>query len=167
MLELICHLLGDYVFQNHWMAANKVKRWFPALVHAFIYSIPFCLILGLSFPGWLVLFGTHAVIDRYRLASYWCRWYGIGQPAEMWGYIGRYLDKAVEQDQKNFADERFVPPTAILAALGHLLDAIRSMQPGYEKPQPTEPAPPFLAVWLTIIVDNTMHLVINHLALSL
>lgn len=30
----------------------------------------------------------------------------------------------------------------------------------------TDPVPPFLAVWLTIIVDNTMHLIINAGALS-
>jgi hypothetical protein len=29
-----------------------------------------------------------------------------------------------------------------------------------------QPAPPFLGVWLLIIVDNTMHLCINYAALS-
>lgn len=30
----------------------------------------------------------------------------------------------------------------------------------------SDPVPPFLAVWLTIIVDNTMHLCVNHAALA-
>lgn len=41
MPELLSHLFGDYVFQNQWMANEKTKRSFPALVHALVYTLMF------------------------------------------------------------------------------------------------------------------------------
>lgn len=51
------------------MATNKTKRTWPAIVHAFVYSLPF-LLLHISVVAWFVIFSTHALIDRYRLARY-------------------------------------------------------------------------------------------------
>jgi hypothetical protein len=70
ILGFLFHLLGDYVFQNNWMAQNKVKSFWPAYIHALIYSIPFLFLTG---SGWMVIFITHYYIDRYRLASYWIK----------------------------------------------------------------------------------------------
>ena len=67
----ILHFVGDYLLQNDWMAAEKTKNNGVALVHAGIYSMPFFL-LAPSF-WWLLIFGTHFFIDRYRLAQYWIR----------------------------------------------------------------------------------------------
>lgn len=39
--------------------------------------------------------------------------------------------------------------------------------PGYFGRVGKEPPPPFLAVWLLILVDNTFHLLINRFALTL
>lgn len=83
---LLAHLLGDYVIQSHWMATQKTSRWWPALVHAATYGLPYLAVT--RHPGALVVIvGTHAVIDRYRLArhvvwaknflaprSYWRPW---------------------------------------------------------------------------------------------
>lgn len=41
MTQFIAHLFGDYILQSDWMAQNKTKRSWPALVHAFIYSLCF------------------------------------------------------------------------------------------------------------------------------
>lgn len=71
MFGLIAHLLGDYVIQSHWMACEKTKRWWPALVHAATYTVPFAVIT-LDPVALLVIGGTHAVIDRYRLARHVC-----------------------------------------------------------------------------------------------
>ena len=117
---LVLHLLGDYVLQSHVMAIRKTTETKWALIHAFFYSLPFVIALPLSFWQWLVIFGTHALIDRFRLASYWCRWWGVGLPG-IW----------------------------------------------HRGPTPFEAPPPFLGVWLMIIVDNTMHLVLNALAVYL
>lgn len=71
--QLVAHAAGDYVIQSHWMATEKTKRWWPALVHAVTYSLPF-LLLGASWPAMLVIVATHAVIDRYRLARWFVWW---------------------------------------------------------------------------------------------
>jgi Protein of unknown function (DUF3307) len=63
------HLVGDYVLQSHWMAVEKVKHWWPALVHGAVYTLPF-LFVTQSIPALLVIALTHTVIDRYRLAKY-------------------------------------------------------------------------------------------------
>ena len=70
--QLFLHALGDYVIQSHWMATEKTRRWWPALVHAITYALPFTLI---TTSPWalLVIAGTHALIDRYRLAR-WVVW---------------------------------------------------------------------------------------------
>lgn len=69
MEQLIAHLLGDYVLQTSHMAENKVQSWPVAILHAFVYSIPFAF-LTQSPAALAVIFSTHAVIDRYRLAHY-------------------------------------------------------------------------------------------------
>lgn len=74
MIQLLLHLLGDYVLQTNAMAQNKTSSHKWALLHAFIYSIGFAFIVP-SVWAWLVIFGTHFLIDRYRLAVYWIRWY--------------------------------------------------------------------------------------------
>ena len=121
MHELILHLVGDYLLQTEQMALNKVRSWFWAIFHAGVYSLPFLLIIH-RWEAWVVIFGTHAVIDRYRLVNYVCRlkntfWFGPGR---------------AEYD----ADT------------------------GYAKATPVH-----VKFWLVVIVDNTTHLTINHLAL--
>jgi hypothetical protein len=66
---LLAHLVGDYVLQTHYMATEKTKRWAPALLHAVTYGLPF-LALTRSPAALAVIVGTHAVIDRYRLARH-------------------------------------------------------------------------------------------------
>lgn len=66
---LVAHGVGDYLLQSHWMATEKTKRWLPAVLHAVTYALPF-LLLTHSPPALLVIAGTHAVIDRYRLARH-------------------------------------------------------------------------------------------------
>lgn len=70
MLELILHLFGDYVTQTDRMANEKVKDIRMALLHAFIYSVPFYIFIDMSIVAFLTIFLTHAVIDRYRVVKY-------------------------------------------------------------------------------------------------
>ena len=60
--------------QNSWMANNKTKAHFPAFVHALLYSITFIWIAP-SWTAWGIIFVTHFLIDRYRLATYYIAWY--------------------------------------------------------------------------------------------
>lgn len=68
-MVLLAHLCGDYLLQTHWMATQKVTRWWPAIVHGSVYTLPYLLITT-SWVALLVIAGTHAVIDRYRLAKH-------------------------------------------------------------------------------------------------
>jgi hypothetical protein len=68
-LGALAHFVGDYVLQSHWMASEKTRRWWPAVAHAVTYGLPF-LLLTLDPVALAVIVGTHAVIDRYRLARH-------------------------------------------------------------------------------------------------
>ena len=69
MLQLILHLIGDYITQTDYMANNKTKNLRIAFLHALVYTIPFILITQ-SPVALLVILISHAIIDRYRLARY-------------------------------------------------------------------------------------------------
>src|SRR5699024_7872653 len=98
-------------------AVQKTSRWWPALAHGAVYTLPFVLITQ-SWLALLVIGGTHAVIDRYRLAKYlvWAR------------------DKIAPRGHRG---------TSHVGTTGN------------------DDAPVWLATWLMIIADNTVHLVIN------
>lgn len=122
MLQLILHLFGDYITQSDRMANEKVKNIRMALLHAFIYSVPFYIFIDMSVIAFLVIFLTHAVIDRYRVVKYiiFAR--------------NRLHDKTLRWEDCSAT--------------------------GYHKDKPV-----WLTVWLLIIADNTLHLLINYLAI--
>jgi hypothetical protein len=122
--QLVAHVVGDYVLQSDWMAAHKSRRSLPALVHAALYSVPF-LFLSPSSLALLIIFGSHFVIDRWRLA--------------------RYVSWA----------------TNLLAPLPHRSWA-ECQATGYAPERPL-----WMAQWLLVIVDNTLHVLINAWALAL
>jgi hypothetical protein len=66
---ILAHLVGDYILQTDWMAAEKTKRWKAAIIHGLVYTIPYVFVTQ-SPLALLVIGGTHMVIDRYRLARY-------------------------------------------------------------------------------------------------
>lgn len=67
--QFLIHLFGDYVTQTDWMAKNKTSNFHPAIAHGVVYSLPFFL-LDISALAWFVIFSTHVIIDRFRLARY-------------------------------------------------------------------------------------------------
>lgn len=80
--QLVAHAVGDYILQSDWMATEKTKQTFAALVHAVTYSLPF-LFLNPSPLALAVICSTHFVIDRWRLARYlvWAKnWLGPNKP---------------------------------------------------------------------------------------
>jgi hypothetical protein len=122
--QLVCHGVGDYLIQTDQMAQRKTSSWAWALYHALSYSMPFWL-LHPSVWALAIITGTHALIDRYRLARY--------------VVFGKNFFL-------NVGDER-----------PFWKDCSKTGMP--------EDRPPFLTVWLLIIVDNLMHIIINGLAL--
>lgn len=67
--QLLCHAIGDYILQSHWMATEKTKRSIAALFHVSTYGLVF-FFLRPSLTAWLVIVGTHFIIDRWRLARF-------------------------------------------------------------------------------------------------
>lgn len=120
MIQLLLHLIGDYITQSDWMANNKTKAGWPAWCHATVYSLPFLLLCDQW--AFLVIWLTHFLIDRYRLARYvvFAKNF-LGWPWPKWGDC-----KAT----------------------------------GYPSERPA-----WLAVWLLIAADNTLHLAINYASL--
>lgn len=119
--QLLAHLVGDYLLQTHHQATAKTSAWGPALAHAATYTVAH---LPLTRSPWrlAIIGGTHAVIDRYRLARH------------------------------------------VVWAKNQLAPA--AYRPGHTPTGYPEETPAWLAVWLLIAADNTMHLLINRLALA-
>ena len=91
---LIGHLIGDYIVQNDWMAANKSYRrqwrspsdpriqdemaaWkkghLACTLHCLLYTLAVwaCSFWWMPWWGLLVCFAVHWPIDRFRLARLW------------------------------------------------------------------------------------------------
>jgi len=122
-LGVLAHLVGDYLIQTDWMAQEKTNRWLPAVAHAVTYGLPF-LAITTDPVALAVIVGTHAVIDRYRLARHVC-----------WA--------------KN-----------LLAPAAYRHPWSECSGTGYHRDRPA-----WLAVWLMILADNTMHIAINSAAI--
>lgn len=60
---IYAHLLGDYIFQNDFMAQNKKKSSLHCLLHVCVYTIPF-LLCGLNWWQLILIATQHYVIDR-------------------------------------------------------------------------------------------------------
>lgn len=67
--QLVAHAVGDYLLQSEWMAREKTRRSFAALVHCLTYVLPFLLLTQNPFTI-AIIAGTHFVIDRWHLARY-------------------------------------------------------------------------------------------------
>ncbi len=163
MYQLLLHLLGDYILQSHWMAQNKTKRHWPALCHAFAYSLPFLfapyllgwlddlfsvresLIPRITWQAFAFILGTHFVIDRYRLARHvvWLKnFLSPRYSIEGW---------TQESDEGRVTGKLKVPNWHPWASCD---------KTGYHGS-----IPDWLAVWLLIAADNTLHLLLNWAAL--
>lgn len=137
MAPLICHLVGDYLLQSDWMAQEKRRSSVAAGAHALAYTLPF-LVLTWSVPALAVIAGTHFLIDRFGLARY-----------VVWA-------------------KNFLGPRRVLRARAHFLEFVEARHWPWGFCQPTgygPDKPDFLAVWLLIVADNTLHLICNDLAL--
>lgn len=70
---LLGHLVGDYLWQNDWQAQNKTKQSFPCLVHCILYTLAIWMFsyAWITGVGLLIVFSTHYLMDRYRLAVHY------------------------------------------------------------------------------------------------
>ena len=92
-LQIILHLWGDYILQNHAMAQFKRTSMKWAVFHAITYTLPFAVVLLILHVSSLgvhsaniimalaIIVITHAIIDRYAPHRAWMEFWGIGQPS--------------------------------------------------------------------------------------
>ncbi len=73
MLQLLCHLVGDYLLQTERMALNKSKDSLICITHCITYSLPFAYFLHLSYASVLLIFSSHFILDRFSLAKFFCK----------------------------------------------------------------------------------------------
>lgn len=137
--QLVAHAVGDYVLQSDWMASKKTESWFPAVVHAICYTLPF-LFLTRSVPALSFICVTHFAIDHWRLARFviWVKNFAAPPPVERWDRLTG-LQKV----------ETWWHPWWECEATG------------YHKDKPL-----WLTVWLLIITDNVLHVLCNGVALT-
>lgn len=143
---LIAHLIGDYLLQSDWMAVDKTKASLPAAAHALTYTIPFIFITQ-SPLALAVICVTHFLLDRFRVARYVCWLKNFMAP------------KWIELEEVEYVHES--------NRIGYYPKKVRNHSwaecsgTGYHKDRP-----PWLSTWLLIIADNTIHLLINGLAVQ-
>ncbi len=75
VLMILAHFVGDYLFQNQWMAIGKsYPKWrghLACTVHVLAYTLAFVLVAGVFNPWALLSIAVpHWLIDRWSLAKY-------------------------------------------------------------------------------------------------
>jgi hypothetical protein len=171
---LVLHAFGDYILQSDWMANQKTKSSWPALAHVITYTLPF-LVLTRSPAALAIILGTHFVIDRWRLARYICWAKNFLQPKGIPLYMKTWICGACKTPvEVKSTVERFIPTCAQCKDSSKMVCSIEGaptmirnypwsecVGTGYYQDRPA-----FMAVWLMIICDNTMHVVLNGIALN-
>ncbi len=136
--QIVAHLVGDYILQSDWMANEKRNQSVAAAVHALFYSLPF-LFFKPSLVAWLAILVTHFYIDRYGVARY-----------VVW--LKNFIAPIRLAHNSSWSVIRWGSPNP------RWVDCSATGYP------PERPA--WLAVWLLIVADNTIHLLVNGLALK-
>ena len=159
---LVLHLVGDYLLQSDWMAQRKTQSSIPAAAHALVYTAPFWLLM----PSWwamLLIGGTHFAIDRWRLARYVCWAKNRLGPHET---LGEPMSRSELRDGVLYRVEPATHDGVVPHGADRYREVMRWAHPwvecagtGYHHSRPA-----WLAVWLLIIADNTLHLAFNGLA---
>jgi hypothetical protein len=76
--SMLGHFVGDYLFQNQWMATKKSEKgWighFACTVHVLLYTFAiFLFTQKYNFLFLCIVAIPHWIIDRWSLATYWLR----------------------------------------------------------------------------------------------
>ena len=95
---LVGHMAGDYLFQTRWMAERKATSMSALTAHSAVYacavwlaSLPALPWKGLSPFCVLLVFASHAVIDRPGLVRWWRRY--VTKSEKEW--LGIMTDQAL------------------------------------------------------------------------
>lgn len=178
IIGFLLHLVGDYLTQNDWIAQNKTKLFIPAFIHATIYSLPFLFICWSYW--WFLIYMSHFLIDRYRLATYWIRLINLQRVKTFVILFNSAEFKKGEIIKSNDTD------LLILEHYNNILQTRNEYRVteykenikvfntifGYFKYYNTPTGYSnekslWMSVWLMIIIDNSFHLLINSISIYL
>lgn len=93
-MVLAGHMVGDFILQTDWQAANKATNWLADLAHATTYNLALAALILPFWLGWEALaliaisFFSHAFIDRRwptKKVMQWTRSKGFSEV--FWGVI--------------------------------------------------------------------------------
>lgn len=69
---MMCHAVGDYLFQTDYVAKTKGKDWYVLFIHCVCYCVPFAAVFGIDWRL-AVMLAVHVVTDalkaRYNLIT--------------------------------------------------------------------------------------------------
>lgn len=109
------HLIGDYIFQNDWMAEGKKKHkglgWVTCLVHCVLYTLAVCVIMWNFELRWVaIVFLSHFLIDKFSFVD----WYS--------NLIGSRGISSFLEDEEN---QTFTPHIGLRAGLTIFVYVVR------------------------------------------
>ena len=88
MLQLICHLVGDYWFQTDQMALNKKEKTRKGLLlcilYCVLYSLPFLILV--HWTGVIAIAIGHFVMDRYHWLDHLIAWKNRVKDVDNFGF---------------------------------------------------------------------------------
>lgn len=171
--QVVAHLIGDYLLQSDWMAQKKTSSPVAAAVHACTYAFAFVVyyvfvwlawwvavevferpvsfeMYSLSIEALVFIAVTHFVIDHWQLARYvvWAK--NFLAPRQTTDLV------QVPNSPAAAGPDGYVNQHVVTSWWYKWEDCVGT---GYHKDRPA-----WLAVWLLIIGDNTLHLLCNGLA---
>lgn len=87
----LAHFIGDFLFQNDWMARGKKNSSFICTVHVALYMLPFIFVEA-SFLQLSLIFIQHWIQDRTGFIGWYCKKLGtfqgeLSQNVLPWGHF--------------------------------------------------------------------------------
>jgi hypothetical protein len=131
------------------MAVNKTSNYLIALLHALFYTLPF-LFLTDRIDILIIIMATHVIIDHHRIAKYWVQLWGIGEAGEIPIFLEPILRGTYKVARPDTTFNDMLKNKEFDTVLASKLP---------------DAASHYISFWLLVIVDNTMHLLVNHWAL--
>jgi len=152
ILFLLCHFVGDYIFQSDWQAMNKGKKTLNCLVHVLLYTSCF-LILTVSWKALLFIAVTHFIIDRFPIIVKRLIWLKNHLNPTFSYPAFEYCDTTGYYDDSPYNSTNIKKLDPYLTLM---------WENKFGKPRLF-----LVTCWLYIITDNTLHLICNLIALTL
>ncbi len=143
-LLLLGHFVGDFVFQNDWMAKNKKEIGVACITHCTIYTS--IILLFLYFGGitpsillFLYIYVSHYILDGTNLVSRWMKFYNIRSWDTNLPRTTRHINKAFSIDNVEW--------TKGMSA-SQIVNTI-------------------FGSFIYIVIDNTLHILMMYIIISL